>query len=241
MRIISPFKDYYDSVNNITSDKDALFIRKEEEVDLYKILPTDLINALYFKETGRKNGLSIDICSQFVLFCGKLYGGLNIEFGKLNSNLRPITYNNIWSLEEFDKICVQYPELELHKSYRYDWKNRKYSYLRDILSIQQDTRFFTWSIENKISILYFEGHLHSLPTFPKTGIKNYQLSKIEFQKVLDPYVAYQELDMWIGGTLSQNKEPEAISDNVKIQQHGFDKNSFRKHYSENKKPSKKLR
>ena len=239
MRIISPFKDYYDSVNNFDSDKDRFFIRKEEEISLYRVFPSDLIEALDFKTLSRKNNKFVEIYSQFLLLCGKLYGGLNIEI--TNSDLSVIHHNNIWSLEEFNNIAAKYPELDFFKYERYDWKNRKYTYPKDILSIQQDIKFLTWAIENKISILYFDNKTNYLNSSELIGVKNYQLSKIEFQKVLDPYTAYQELDMWIGGIISQNKEPEAISDTVKIQQHGFDKNSFRKHYSENKKPSKKLR
>jgi hypothetical protein len=65
------------------------------------------------------------------------------------------------------------------------------------------------------------------------------LKDIEFQRVLDPFTAYQELDQWISGVLGQNPEPDEVSDKVKIQQHGFDSWSFRKHKLDNTKDRKK--
>jgi hypothetical protein len=58
---------------------------------------------------------------------------------------------------------------------------------------------------------------------------------MEFQKVLDPFTAYQELEMWISGVLGQNPQPLEVSDEVKIQQHGFNEWSFRKHKLDNVK------
>ena len=57
------------------------------------------------------------------------------------------------------------------------------------------------------------------------------LSEVQFAKVLDPYTAFQELSMWVGGVLPQPGPGAAeITDNtVKIQKHGFDVvSSFRK-------------
>lgn len=56
------------------------------------------------------------------------------------------------------------------------------------------------------------------------------LNSIHFQSMLDPYTAFQELSMWVGGVLSANG-PRTVTitdDKVKIAKHGFDQASFRK-------------
>jgi hypothetical protein len=56
-------------------------------------------------------------------------------------------------------------------------------------------------------------------------LKNYK-----FFKVLDPWQAFQEIQMFVGGVLPRNPNPmvEITNDKIKIHKHGFDlKTSFR--------------
>jgi len=55
------------------------------------------------------------------------------------------------------------------------------------------------------------------------------LKQLGFAKALDPYMAFQELSMWIGGVLG-GVSPEIVritDDKVLIENHGYDKHSFR--------------
>jgi len=57
------------------------------------------------------------------------------------------------------------------------------------------------------------------------------LGEIEFAKAVDPYTAFQEISMWIGGVIPRNgPEVVEITDNrIKIEKHGFHHpTSFRK-------------
>lgn len=54
------------------------------------------------------------------------------------------------------------------------------------------------------------------------------LKDIQFYQVLDAFTAYQELEMWVGGVLSNNPQIQPVPDKFKIQQHGYDEYSFRK-------------
>lgn len=57
------------------------------------------------------------------------------------------------------------------------------------------------------------------------------LNNLHFQSIVDPYTAFQELSMWVGGTLSSTNGPNTVTitdDKVKIAKHGFDQASFRK-------------
>jgi hypothetical protein len=59
-------------------------------------------------------------------------------------------------------------------------------------------------------------------------VLNPQLKKIDFQKVIDPYTAFQELSMFICNILGVGENPTVeVSDQSKIEGHGFDKKSFR--------------
>jgi hypothetical protein len=57
------------------------------------------------------------------------------------------------------------------------------------------------------------------------------LKDAQFAKVFDPYMAFQEIALWVGGILSGTENPivQITDDLVKIEKHGFDKKlSFRK-------------
>jgi hypothetical protein len=56
------------------------------------------------------------------------------------------------------------------------------------------------------------------------------LKDLGFQKALDPYTVFQEIDMFLGGVMAQPRDPPSpMSDREKISSHGMDvKRSFRK-------------
>ena len=77
--------------------------------------------------------------------------------------------------------------------------------------------------------------------FPKLDIDssdtvfvNSQLNRYEFQKIKDPYSAWQDLQIYFNSVLPrQIPETISISDKDRIAGHGFDKWSFRKHKDDN--------
>jgi hypothetical protein len=58
-------------------------------------------------------------------------------------------------------------------------------------------------------------------------IINPNLKAFEFQKVVDPYTALTELQNFIAGVLGTSKEIIEVADKYKIQNHGYDKYSFK--------------
>jgi hypothetical protein len=84
-------------------------------------------------------------------------------------------------------------------------------------------------IANKVSILVEES-----PKYTKDSryfqVNPYTLKQLGFAKALDPYSAFQELSMWIGGVLG-GTSPEIVTikdDKTLIEGHGFDNRfSFR--------------
>jgi hypothetical protein len=59
---------------------------------------------------------------------------------------------------------------------------------------------------------------------------NPKIKKYEFSKIFDPYLMFQELEMFIGNVLTNNDTPEMPvgSDKVISESKGYDKWSFRK-------------
>ncbi len=64
------------------------------------------------------------------------------------------------------------------------------------------------------------------------------LRDIGFAKAVDPYTAFQEISMWIGGVLPKDgpKAVEIVDDVIRLQKHGFDHpTSFRKAGSDSRR------
>jgi hypothetical protein len=55
------------------------------------------------------------------------------------------------------------------------------------------------------------------------------LKDIQFYRAVDPYTAFQEIEMYLGGIVPRPGAMTAnIEDKYRVEQHGFDKWSFRK-------------
>ncbi len=86
---------------------------------------------------------------------------------------------------------------------------------KSFFNIAPDKYHIDFLIENKITNCIFTRDCVLI---------NNKLSDYDFYKVLDPYSAFQELEMWMQGVLSypQNIMIE-VEDKSKIEKHGFDK------------------
>ena len=61
-----------------------------------------------------------------------------------------------------------------------------------------------------------------------------RLSDFKFQRVFDPYTAYQELVMWLGNQATNEYPPQIRDDKVLRDAKGFDDWSFKNKWSEKK-------
>lgn len=189
----------------------------------------------YGNGSGRLNDVRYAIESMSVIFCGKNYRGLMVT-----EETRSLpNYYYFWNLDKFTKWCDE-RDLAVDRRKR-SWVNDNHD--KDpfrITSLSDDK--IQALIDARLSIVY-----KAEPGTGKCspGSKEYLdwltkdsghrgncdgLKEIHFQSALDPYTAFQELSMWVGGTLSATNGPNTvtITDNdVKIAKHGFDKRSFR--------------
>lgn len=84
-------------------------------------------------------------------------------------------------------------------------------------------------MERKNDDLFLELNAPVFLAYSDFLIVNPELKKLGFSKIKDGVSAFQEISAYISGTLNANRvEPEPITDVLRAQTHGFDKNSFRK-------------
>ncbi len=231
MKIYSNFQDYYDGVQGMGMDTSVVYNRQREERNLK--LPFNL-SFSYWGEKGEvriyneesswrpKNQDGYDAGTIFVFVAGKLY-----------PLLRVIVYKD---LHKYEKIVISFDEyIEYLTSFGFKPFEGSYRLNDQVKDMENYFKFShqdiqSWMLDNKLVV--------AKATFRdlKNDIiqVNPALKDVKFQRVLDPYMAYQEISMWVGGILPQSKEVQDIPDKYKIEQHGFNEWSFRKHKLDNK-------
>ena len=243
MKIVSKFHDYYDSVQRYGyDDVSTVFIReiKEFEIPSRGKQKNNFISELvtiFDVDSGKpkqklKNkqrlfpyfssyhGMFIEgqkLHPILILFCGKVYKCLKFEY----RSYHPKTYYFYTKEEALSFYKKHYPKVFSEK------REKSLSYaLNNYFSIPfegKEAKNKQFIISNKISIALFS-HEHNRITI------NDSLKDIEFYRVVDPFSAFQELDMWTSGVLASPPNfMVEIEDKYRIESHGFDtKYGFRK-------------
>jgi hypothetical protein len=163
------------------------------------------------------------IQSVAVVFCDKVYRG------GIVSRLTGI--EGIWSAAKAEAWLRDRQRKEKHLKLRITkpWSQRKEMTLEEYFTPFPATGDLReYMIANKVSILIEEiPDGHNERTF---RVNPSDLKRLGFAKALDPYTAFQELSMWIGGVLG-GTSPEIVvikNDKVLLESHGFDNRfSFR--------------
>lgn len=239
MYIIGKNKDYYDGVvGSMGIDKTLIYERKTEEIIDKKLFPNEFQKSKGFQhsyfdvnpilnarhaEVDTKKTKKYHLSDMFLVgFCGKIYLGWKCyyktqEIGYLGypedviktdiiygyENMKDILNDNYWrsNLDDDIKYILSY-----------DWMQ----VFRDIHS----------------PVFVFDFIVRGDGKWRRTDNKfviNPILKEYEFYKVFDSFQAFQEISMFLGGVLgSGEKEIIEVADKYKIEQHGFDKMSFRK-------------
>lgn len=238
MRIISKFKDYYDGVQVLNQDHSVIFHRITSDpeelaypVDSFyrakqKIFPPlkyqflisqDQIN---YKSSNRKDlyrNAEYRLIS--LVFCGKVYRCIEFEFKVINKNslFGDLHLHYCWDMDLLQKACEDYGSELPDINIEYSRKTRPIEeYFKDN--------------GTKVSIDLFnkEDAIISVQRSCRTRveadlIRNPCLKDLQFFKIIDPFTAYQEIDMFLSGVLApENKPMVKIEDKYRVQQHGFD-------------------
>lgn len=225
MKIISKFKDYYDSVQGVLYDDEIKFIRRMESHKVDFKLPY--------------TNLKMYCTLRYIGFCGKIY---------------PMIRMTASSFDDDDSELAKYIKEHGRTDPTDKWSNSLMCYdIETAIPLCQSTRSYysrarhyqkvNPDIKKTIArINEFTKHLESQNLFDKytTPIfilehKNrdlylnscYELKNYHFQQIMDPYTAYQELVMWIGNQAVMEYPPQITDDIVMRDKKGFDKWSFK--------------
>lgn len=205
MRVISSYKDFYDSAGFI--DPSIVFVRKQVEVEV------DIEHPLPYSSISGVGVLG---------FCGKFYPYIHRGFEATTNEktgvVTPEQHFYFYSVESF--FASKFWEFEtqhswrrksLEQSYRDYFANWKES---DKLFIEADAPYF------KITGFSYRNSKGKLKTNPS-------LVSMQFGKVMDAPSVFQAVQFYLTNQLVKTKDPDEIDDKYRIAQHGFDKYSFR--------------
>jgi hypothetical protein len=153
-----------------------------------------------------------DIYTHIIGFCGELY--------PLVSSLGE---DYVYSFEEFEQ--QNYSLNRYDKEFIKDWFEFKPKEIMDLFRKHHCPHFM---------IKGYKGYNHQYLSI------NESLQDFNFQKVKDPYTAFHDIHNYLSGVLGVTQELPEASNDIKIEQHGFDlKESFRT--PKGRKPNRKGR
>jgi hypothetical protein len=238
MDIVSPFKDYYDSALRRGLSSTLRFHRKTESfgynneedpvVVAHRFMLQDLPRSV---STNEKKGTSIKLSPFRVAFCGKLYNALRAQYWD-----SPIVWDRedparsefIYTTENLGRFLSDAgfapDDNAKHNSPSKRW-TESLPPVMDYLAAEPSSRHHGFFVANSEAIVLAKPEAYNTLRVEL----NPCLADVSFFKVMDPWQAFQELEMFLGGIAApENRPPVIIADKDRIMQHGFDKMSFRK-------------
>ena len=212
--------DFYDVGLSMGIDPTITLLRgKSKSVSVEKAGGTVLSRKLEQKNRFWQMGTSVR--SVAVVFCQKVYRGALVSGVKNDEGIWSADKIRAWAAQEKNREVVV----------ESNWRDSKMTLEEYFTPFETSTTLRDYMIANKFSILIERDqqamYSHEDKTFE---VNPYTLKQLGFAKALDPYTAFQELSMWIGGVLG-GTSPEIVTirdDKVLIENHGFDNRfSFR--------------
>jgi hypothetical protein len=257
MRIISKYKDYYDSVgysHGAQQDKKAaVYLRSEEGFEKFPEFLGGLdirakIPYWYSKTYStwggwnrsdknlNRKGEKLAVSPVTFVFCNKLYHALKVE---IEVNCIQVETKYFYEYDKFLNYVrergFEFPDSRLEKvekeaGWRAPWRNIKDKKTHEFLENQGaevTNKLRDEMIARKIVCVVIEETDNHRKFY--SVIKDPNLSRYNFATIVDPYTAWQEIDMFVSGIASQAENQMAtVAEEHRISQHGFDKWSFRR-------------
>lgn len=251
MRIIGGH-DYYDSGLAWGQDNAHVFVRsesyqipEEEFIKTYNLARTEIAEKILGDGKRKycgigpkenysisKKGRKISFSVARVVLCGVLYKGYYVEDSLQNYSMHDTKTHWIWTGEGFRKYLEENGlETKLDKSDFSKMWSRRTGKIEDVPVLSVDDWFkpvklsgecLKTILDNRVTVMTFNPAKHHWGK-PHWEVNGSTLGEMDFAKALDPYNAFQEIAMWIGGVLpSDGARIVEITDNkIKIEKHGF--------------------
>ena len=231
MLIISKFHDYYDSAIGMGIDKPVVYERHTDETNWQQHTHKD--HSYVGQKVGRGATLwRIDLLCREIGFCGKWYRCVRAEISPYDWRAK-VAPSVFWDAESFAEFLRNVNIQDMDKPTA-RWRNEKV-YL-PLQGAEGRKQYFAPYEEEALFLK------HKMPVFlralqeenptpfrtPGGYVINPGLAEWQFQKVKDPFAAFQDIFMYISGVLGVNtREIITLKDVDKIHKHGFDGLSFR--------------
>jgi hypothetical protein len=236
MRIISKFRDYYDSVSSFGIDLECVYAREPKTIEFKKIAGnTTLKKYPHFSHNIRSYynhslGSVSQVTPMVLGFCGQLIPLIKVSYNKEKMQSTEDIY--FYDLDSYMTFMKEYNAK--FSSYSLSMYNYRNEVSFDVMSERSVKEFFSYNFpelqdcfaEYHCPIFLYKnkdaGYIQTLET-------NVELKTLQFGKVKDPATCFQEIFMYLSGVLG-NKEKEIvrISDKDMLKQKGFDNYSFKK-------------
>lgn len=221
MRIISNFRDYYDSAQALGIDKSLVYERKEVVLELdprsiplnFRDYPVRLVGD-YPNESLKR-----ELYVYYLFFCGKLFTSVNIGEALLEKDTKPFSSSWEYISEVFDKLANE-------SSYgRFFGRDIDVHTVKSLNGKEITSEVFSY-FDTPVFLLYPNfGYQYNRKV---RVVKNPNLSQLGFQHVIDPYSTFQEISTYLGNELCKVATPTSPTNQELIKARGFDaKISFR--------------
>jgi hypothetical protein len=215
--------DYYDAVQALGTDKSVVLSRTNELIEPCGgvFIPSHTLHI-----QGRQGTFGI-LRFINVVFGPKIYHGLHIN----DYMAVPGQEYFFWDAHKLREwLAAQDSRKELKAVVARPWNQKTETPLEEFFKVEDSPReLFNYMVANRYAILLeiAQGRGYKNPEY---RVNPPDLKKYGFAKALDPYTAYQELSMWVGGVLCGQSPAvvEITDDKTILEGHGFDnKISFR--------------
>lgn len=224
MKIISKFHDYYDTALGYGVDETVVYIRKQETYDLYPKVknllnfPNHLPIGEFRIARGNSEGQRLRITSHILGFCGNIIPFVKLKVSDaFNDDATVYCYDieSIDNLMEKWGLADQFSRNKHHLTYIYYGAKRS-SVLAFLNSGVTNLDIF-FELGNPIFVSKF-----NISSQENVIVTNPCLKKYNFQTYMDPFSAFQEIDMFLSGVLGQAHPPiTQISDKEMAKKKGF--------------------
>lgn len=206
MIIKSDFKDYYDCIQRTGQNHEIVYIRKQSEQKTNN-----------FRQARGFSCINIG-------FAGKMYFGIDTPNGY------------IYTSEQADKLTDSYIIELIYNSIRYrgfsnsvietavkESRKKLHEYFN-----KTPEAFFSCYFDYRCPIFVIREKFTEKYKYETFLTCNPQLNCYNFEKVRNPWEAFQDLQMWFGNQAVPEKPIPVPNDKIMAEIKGFDKYSFRK-------------
>tara|TARA_Y100000034_G_C6908961_1_gene422781 strand:+ start:3765 stop:4601 length:837 start_codon:yes stop_codon:yes gene_type:complete len=261
MHIITKLKDYYDGVLTHGVDPNICYVRHTQELSI------DMLRNVCSTFTKREHTLleKMNTCIKdstyndrrlepcILAFCGKIYPVYRWYeyFTRPNHVLKIVNRaldKNLLHKEKCKQIRKSYlnPNVkstsrQRRQIYNYNYKLFTKEWFKSFVKEYGTGIDVPYDVFFKLNVPVFLIRKKDYYSRDVIIVTNPCLKDLKFQSVLDPYTAYQELAMFIGGVLPQaTTEMIEIANDIMRDKKGFDEWSFKNIAPGQKKARRKL-